>query len=85
MSDEKQDTLNEVTNMWINCNMKETSLDPDIWFNEIYNLNLKFKKIKVKYENDEDELKAHVFNVFPEEYKQLRLSCNPFFPKMQFK
>ena len=51
MSDEKQESLNEVTNRWNNCDIKETSLDPDIWFNKIYNLNLKFKSIKANDEN----------------------------------
>ena len=69
VSDEKQESLNEVTNGWNNCKIKGTSLDPYIWFNDLYNFNLKFKKIKAKYENDEYELKAHVFNVLPEEIK----------------
>ena len=43
-----------MTNKWNNCNIKDTSLDPDIWFNELYNLDLKFKKIKENYEKDED-------------------------------
>ena len=50
VSDHKQESLNEVTNRWNNRKIKDTSLDPDIWFNELYNLNLKFKKIKAKYE-----------------------------------
>ena len=32
--------------------MKETSIDQDIWFDELYNLNLKFNNIKSKYETD---------------------------------
>ena len=47
-------SLNEVTNRWTNFKIKDTSLDPDIWFNELYNLNLKLNKIKEKYEKDED-------------------------------
>ena len=46
VSYEKQEILIEVTNRWNNCKKKDTSLDPDIWFNELYNLNLNFKKIK---------------------------------------
>ena len=67
MSDEKQESFNEVTNRWNNCKIKDTSLDPYIWFNEIYNFNLKFNNIKAEYEKDEDELKARVFDVLPEE------------------
>ena len=52
LSDERQESLNEVAKMWNNCNIKYTSLDPYIWFNELYNLNLKFKKIKAKYEKN---------------------------------
>ena len=76
VSDEKQESLNEVTNRWNNYKIKDTSLDPYIWFNEVYNLNIKFKKIKEKYEKDEDELRAHVFDVLPEEYKQFIVSWN---------
>ena len=54
VSYEKQESLNEVTNRQNKCRINDTSQDPDIWFNELCNLNLKFKKIKAKYENDED-------------------------------
>ena len=48
VSDYKQEILNEVTNRRNNCKIKDTSLDLDIWFNDIYSFNLKFKKIKKK-------------------------------------
>ena len=65
MSDEKQESLNEAKNRRNNCKIKDNSIDPYIWFTEIYNLNLKFKKIKSKYEKYEDELKEHFFNILP--------------------
>ena len=34
VSNENQDTLNEVTNRWNNCSIKDTSQDTDIWSNE---------------------------------------------------
>ena len=71
---DKQESLNEVTNSQNNCKIKDTSLDLKIWFNELYNLNPNFKKIKAKYEKDEDELKAHVFDVLPDKYKKYRVS-----------
>ena len=46
MSDEKKESFNEVTNRWNNCSIKDRGQDPDIWFNELFNLNLKFKDIK---------------------------------------
>ena len=49
MSYENQERLNEVAKRWNNCRIKDTIQDPDIWFNELFNLNLKFKKIKEKY------------------------------------
>ena len=52
VSEEKQESFNEGTNRWKNCKTKEKILDPAIWFNELYNLNLKFNNIKSKYEND---------------------------------
>ena len=66
MSEEKQESFNEVTNRWNNFKIKDTSLDPYIWFNELYNLNLNFKNINEKYEKYEDKLKAHVFYFLPE-------------------
>ena len=45
VSDDKQEGLNEIKNWWNNCRIEGTSQDPDIWFNELFNLNLKFKKI----------------------------------------
>ena len=63
--EEKQEILNEVTNMWNTLWIKDTSQDYDICFNELYILDLKFRKIKEKYEKDEDEMKTHVFDVFP--------------------
>ena len=74
-----------MNNRWKHCKIKDTSIDPDIWFNWLYNLNLDFKKIKEKYEKDEDKLKAHVFDLLPEEYKQVRVSCKVNISKMQFK
>ena len=53
VSDDKQEGLNLVTNRWNNCSIKDTSQDPDIWFNKLFNLNLKLKKTKEKYEKDE--------------------------------
>ena len=77
--------MNEVTNRCNNCKIKDTSLDPYIWFNDLYNLNIKLKKIKAKYEKDDDEIKAHIINVLPEEYNQVRVSCRINMSKMQFK
>ena len=54
VSDEKQESLNEVTNRWNKLRINDTSQDPDIWFNGLYHLNLKFNKIKTKYEKYED-------------------------------
>ena len=45
-SEEKQEVLNEVTNRSNIFMIKVTSQYPDIWFNELYNLNLKFDEIK---------------------------------------
>ena len=65
VSDEKQEILNEVTKRWNNYSIKDTSQEPYKCFNKLFDLNLKFKNIKVKYDKDEDEMKAHVFDVLP--------------------
>ena len=85
MPDEKQESLNEFTNRWNNCRIKDTSQDPYIWFNDIFNLSLKFKNIKAKYDKDGYDLKAHIFDVLPEDYKPMILSCYSNISKMEFK
>ena len=62
----KKEGLNEVTNRFNTCRIKDTSQDTDMWFNELYNLTLKLNKTKGKNEEDEDDMKAHVFDVLPE-------------------
>ena len=59
-----------------NCRIKDTRQDPDIWFNDLFNLSLDFKRVKEKHEKDKDEMKAHAFDVLSEDYKTLRVSCN---------
>ena len=76
MSDDKQESLNKVTNIWNNFSIRDTSQDTDIWFNERFNFNLKFNKIKAKYEKDGDYMKSHVFDLLNKEYKPVRVSCN---------
>ena len=76
MSYEKQESLNKVTNIWNNCRIKDTSQDTDIWFNELFDLNLRFKKIKSKCDEYKDELKTHFFDVLPDDYKTVGVSCN---------
>ena len=60
VSNENKEILNEVTKRLNNCSIKEKSQDPNIWFNRLFNLILKFKKIKARYEKDRDDQKAHV-------------------------
>ena len=85
VSDKKQESLNEVTNRWNISRIKGISRDPDIWFNELFNSNLKFKKIKAKYKKNENELKEYVFSALPEYYKPVRVSCNNKTSNMVFK
>ena len=59
--------------MWNICRTNYTSQDSEIRFNELYNLNLKFKKIKEKYKKYEYDMKAHVSDVLPEEFKPVRV------------
>ena len=84
VSEEKQESLNEVTEIWNNFRIKDKRQDPDLLFNELYNLNLKFKKIKEKYEKYEYGMKARVFYVWTEEYNPVRVSCNVNIPKMEY-
>ena len=46
VSEEKQEILNEITSRWNTYRIKEANQNPDIWFNEVYDLNFKFNKIK---------------------------------------
>ena len=76
MSDNKQESINEGTNKWNSYRIKDTSQYPDIWFYEVFNINLNLKKIEAKYEKDKDEMKVHIFDVLPEKYKPVRVSSN---------
>ena len=49
-----------MTNIWNNFRIKDTSQDPEIWFNRLFHLNLKRKKIKAKYEKERYELKSQI-------------------------
>ena len=46
VSEVKQEILNGVTNRWNTCRIKDKFQDLDICFNKIYNIKLKFKKVK---------------------------------------
>ena len=74
-----------MTNRWNNYIIRYISQYPDIWFNERFNLNLKFNKIKGKYEKDGDYMKSHVFNFLTEVYKPVRISWNVNISKMAYK
>ena len=54
-------------------------------FNESYNINLKFNNMKSNCEKDEDKLKTHVFDVLPEKYNPVKVSCNINIENMVFK
>ena len=82
MSYTKQENINESKNRRNTFRIKDTIQDPAIWFNELYNINSKLKKIKEKYEYD---MKANAFDLLPEEYKSLRISCNVKISKRAYK
>ena len=69
VSEQKQESLTDVTMEWAACKLLSTKMDPDNWFSELYHINQKFRKIKPEYEKDEDSIKAHVISNLPEEYK----------------
>ena len=46
VSEEKQESLNEITSRCNAYMIKEANQNHDICFNEVYNLNFKFNKIK---------------------------------------
>ena len=58
VSDEKAESLTDVTMEWNSCKMDEIDNDPDVWFSRLYRINLKFKKINVNYENNEECMKT---------------------------
>ena len=72
----KQDILNEFTNKWKMCMIKDMIKDTGVWFNKLYNIKLKCKIIKEKYHKLKDEIKAHVFDTPYEKYKPVCVSCN---------
>ena len=72
VSDEKSESLTDVTMEWNQCKVEGTEDDPDTWFSCLYRINQKFKKINVLYEKDDECMKAHVLANLPEEYKHVR-------------
>ena len=72
VSDEKAESLTDVTMEWHQCKLEGTEEDPDSWFSRLYRINQKFKKINVLYEKDSECMKAHVLANLPEEYKHVR-------------
>ena len=56
--------------------MKDTSQDPNIWLNDLYNLSLKSKYIKEKHKEYEYEMNPHIYDVLPEEKRSVRVSSN---------
>ena len=76
--------MNDVTNRWNNFRIKDASKDTYIWFNDLFNLNLKLKKIKAKCEKYEDDIKSHVFEALTKDYNTMRVSCNVNTSKMEF-
>ena len=76
VSDEKTESLNEVTKEWHECNLGGVRTDPDNWFSKMYRINQKFKKISTLYEKDDDTMKAHVLANLPDEYKAVRTNLN---------
>ena len=63
---EKQESLNGVTNGCNTYMIKDSSQNIDIWYNNLYHLNVNFNKFKEKYEKYEFEKKGHIFDVLTE-------------------
>ena len=72
VSDEKQESLTDVTKEWNSAKLESVRVDPDDWFSTLFRINKKFGKIKKEYEKDEDTMKAHVLVDLPDEYKPVR-------------
>ena len=47
VSNERSESLKDVTIEWHGCKLEGTCNDPDKWFSELYRINQKFKKINV--------------------------------------
>ena len=87
VSNEKQESLTDVTIEWGACTLDGIRTDPDMWFSELFRINEKFEKIKVEYKKDEDSIKAHVIACLPEEYKLVKtnLYMNSQYDYIQYK
>ena len=72
VSDEKQESIKDVTIEWVECTINGTRTDPDMWFSELFRINSKFEKIKKDSKKDEDSIKVHVIAYLPEEYTTVR-------------
>ena len=66
VSDDKQESLNYVTNRWNKCSIRVTSQYPDISFYEQFNSNVKLNKIKARNKKYGEYMKAHAFDLLTE-------------------
>ena len=71
VSDEKAESLTDVTMEWNQCKLEGTEDDPDNWFSRLYRINQKFNKINILYKKDSECMKAHMLANLPEEYKHV--------------
>ena len=65
--------------------IKDKSQDPITWLNELHNINLNLNNIMGRYDRDEDEIKGHMFDILPEEYKPVHIYCSVNTNKMAYR
>ena len=74
VSDEKQESLTDVTEEWNSSSLRSTKIDPDDWFSVLFLINSRFEKIKKEYKKDDDSMKAHVLVNIPAEFEMVKTS-----------
>ena len=58
----------ELDQAFNDCKLVGTKKDPELWFNDMDHLNMRLRRINVKYEKDELQMKSHMMTAMSKDY-----------------
>lgn len=58
----------ELDQSFNDCKLSGTKKDPELWFNDLDHLNMRLRRINLKYEKDELQMKSHMMTAMSNDY-----------------
>jgi sulfite reductase alpha subunit-like flavoprotein len=58
----------ELDQAFNDCKLVGTKKDPELWFNDMDHLNMRLRRINLKYEKDELQMKSHMMTAMSKDY-----------------